>query len=160
MNVEVIRERWERIQSHLDEKGRRLWCGNEALTLGFGGIEVVRKATGASAPTIRVGKRELSEGSVPADGIRRKGGGRKRAADKDSGLLSALRNLVSGATRGDPESPLLWCSKSTRNLSKALLSAGYKASHTLVSTLLREEGHRLQVNRKTKEGSNHPDRDG
>lgn len=159
MDVLKIRAGWNRIRGHLNERDRRLWCGNEALRLGHGGVKAVCEATGASTATVIQGKKDIA--SDPLDGrVRHNGGGRKRAVDKDSGLLKKLRDLVCEATRGDPESPLLWCSKSTRNLSKALLAEGYTASHTFVSTLLRREGYRLQVNRKTKEGGKNPDRDG
>jgi hypothetical protein len=70
-----------------------------------------------------------------------------------------LEKLVEPVTRGDPESPLRWTSKSLRRLSAELGKQGYPASHTLVSHLLHEAGYSLQANRKTREGANHPDRD-
>jgi hypothetical protein len=62
------------------------------------------------------------------------------------------------ATCGDPERPLLWVSKSRRNLSDGLKALGFHAGHTLVGTLLEELGFSLQANRKTREGSRHPER--
>ena len=55
-------------------------------------------------------------------------------------------------------SPLLWTSKSTRNLSEELKKEGFKVSHNLVNRILQGEGYSLQANRKTDEGGNHVDR--
>ena len=77
----------------------------------------------------------------------------------DATLLDDLRALVEPATRGDPQSPLLWTAKSLRNLAAALRALGHRIGHNAVAELLRELGYSLQANRKTREGSNHPDRD-
>ena len=156
---ENLQESWDRICPHLDERGRRLWCGNEALRLGWGGVQRVSSVTGVSATTIIKGKQELKDQDELPGRVRRSGGGRKRAVDKDSGLRESLKEIVSPATRGDPEGPLLWCCKSTRHVSDALKAAGHDVSHSLVARLLQEEGYRLQSNRKTEEGGDHPDRD-
>jgi hypothetical protein len=74
-------------------------------------------------------------------------------------LLDDLRELVEPATRGDPQAPLLWTSKSLRHLAAALGNLGHRIGHNAVADLLRELGYSLQANRKTREGSNHPDRD-
>ena len=62
------------------------------------------------------------------------------------------------AIRGDPEAALLWVSKSQRHLAGALAERGFTASQKLVGRLLRHLGFSLQANRKTREGSSHPDR--
>jgi hypothetical protein len=46
-----------------------------------------------------------------------------------------------------------------RHLAKELQQGGHQISHQLVSELLHELGYSLQANRKTLEGSEHPDRD-
>jgi len=76
----------------------------------------------------------------------------------DPGLVAALKNLIEPVTRGDPESPLLWTCKSTRRLSAELKAQGHPISHTAVADLLWWQGYSLQGNRKTKEGTSHPDR--
>jgi hypothetical protein len=73
-------------------------------------------------------------------------------------LLAALNELVQSAIRGDPEAPLRWVSRSQRNLSAALAEQGFTAGQKLVGRLLKRLGFSLQANRKTREGSNHPDR--
>ena len=87
------------------------------------------------------------------------GGGRKKLTSGDATLLDDLRELVEPATRGDPQAPLLWTSKSQRHLAAASGSLGHRIGHNAVASLLRELGYSLQSNRKTREGSNHPDRD-
>src|SRR6266700_1412869 len=90
--------------------------------------------------------------------IRQKGGGRKKASLKDPDLLLDLEKLLEPVTRGDPQSPLRWTCKSVRNLADELRAQGHEVSHMLVADLLHEQKYSLQANRKTKEGSSHPDR--
>ena len=128
--------------------------------MGWGGITAVSLATGLSDRTIRTGIKELNgESILESYRQRRAGGGRKRLDDVDSKLLSALDNLIDPATRGDPESPLRWTSKSTYNLAEALRDSGYKVSASTIGRLLKQLGYSLQSNRKSREGRDHPDRD-
>ena len=92
------------------------------------------------------------------DKIRVPGGGRKKSVDKDPTLLSDLETLVEPTSRGDPESPLLWTCKSLRNLAKELQNMGHKVSHARVADMLHMLGYSLQANKKTIEGTEHPDR--
>jgi hypothetical protein len=158
-----IQERFQRITQHLDEKTRRLWCANEALAV-VGGIALVSRETGISRTTITEGVKEIKGlKQLPENRIRRNGGGRKLQTEKDSDLRSDVENLVESATRGDPESPLKWCSKSTRNIADELNESrdNKRVSHSLVSRILAESGYSLQSNRKIDEGGkNNPDRDG
>ncbi|MCH8965121.1 MAG: ISAzo13 family transposase [Planctomycetes bacterium] len=159
-DVAVIRQKYLALRDVLDERARRLWAASEARAAGRGGFTAVVKATGMSSKTLARGIRELDSGEkLPLNRIRRPGGGRKAAKILDPGLTVALEELVEPVTRGDPESPLRWTSKSLRRLSEELRAQGYQASHTLVGQLLHEAGYSLQANRKTREGTNHPDRD-
>ena len=158
MEKQKIKEKFQRITNHLNEKSRRLWCANEAITLGSGGISLVAKATGVSRTTITEGVKEIKGRKKLPEGIRREGGGRKLQTEKDPDLKSDLENIIEGATRGDPEQPLKWVSKSTRNIADELNRKKKRASHVLVSRLLANAGYSLQANRKTDEGKNHPDR--
>jgi hypothetical protein len=158
--MEVMRRKYLSLKGSLDERSRRLWAAAEARSLGRGGIAMVRRATGMSPMTINKGLRELESGDAPPPGyVRRPGGGRKPATALDPGLLAAMEKLVEPVTRGDPSSPLRWTCKSTRKLAAELGAQGHKVSHSLVAQLLRESGYSLQSNRKTREGSSHPDRD-
>ncbi len=156
-----IQERFQRIENHLDEKTRRLWCANEALAITYGGVSLVSRQTGVSRTTITEGIKEIrGEKELPKEKIRRDGGGRKLQTTKDKKLKSDVEKAVESATRGDPESPLKWCSKSTRHIADDLNKNKKRASHALVARILTEDGYSLQANRKTFEGSrNNPDRD-
>src|SRR5450755_49632 len=144
---------------HLDERQRRLLLAAEARMLGHGGIRLVARAAGVREATVALGAAELDSGEEPLGRARRPGGGRKRVADLDPGLRSALLALVEPDERGDPMSPLRWTVKSTRNLATELTRQGHKVSADTVGDLLREEGFSLQGNAKTIEGQRHPDRD-
>jgi transposase len=158
---EEIKQRYLRIAGDLTERTRRLFAANEALSLGWGGISTVSRATGLSRQVISVGIQELQGGSQAEEGrVRRQGGGRKSNVSKDPRLSADLERLVEPVTRGDPESPLRWTSKSVRKLAKELRGMGHQVSHELVSELLHGLGYSLQALRKTREGGEHPDRDG
>jgi hypothetical protein len=145
----------------MDERVARRWAAAEAHALGWGGASAVAKATGLSRTTIRSGLDELHHprAEPPTERTRRPGAGRPRLADRDPKLLDDLHKLLEPDTRGDPEAPLLWTSKSTRHLAEALVALGHDISHDSVGRSLEEIGYRLQSNRKTEEGSDHPDRD-
>ena len=143
----------------MDERHRRLWAGTEARALGRSGIAVVARATGLARNTIVRGLAELAQKRpLSADRVRRPGAGRKRMTFLVPGLTTALEDLVEPVTRGDPESPLRWTSKSTRHLARELNGQGFAVSHTLVAGLLHDLEYSLQANRKTLEGAGHPDR--
>jgi transposase len=146
---------------HLNERDRRLALATEARSWGRGGIAAVHKATGVSKTTIRRGLADLDSdtGIAGVGRVRAPGGGRKRVEVADPTLLDALDSLIEPETRGDPESPLRWTTKSTRNLANKLAAMGHTVSHTVVSQLLRAAGFSLQGTRKTLEGAQHPDRD-
>jgi predicted transcriptional regulator len=154
-----VRQRFIVLEPVLDEKSRRLLVAAESKAWGPGGISAVSKTTGVSRQVIRQGLRELEQLPTPPVGrVRRPGGGRKRAKQKDPTLLGDLEKLVDPTTRGDPESCLRWTCKSVRKLAEELTCAGHQVSYPVVAELLREMGYSLQANRKTKEGNSHPDR--
>jgi hypothetical protein len=102
----------------------------------------------------------LRDGNTESTGrVRAKGGGRKKAEAVDPGLVDSLDKLIDPETRGDPESPLRWTTKSTRNLASELTTKGHKISHHVVGKILRWLGYSLQATRKMLEGAQHPDRD-
>jgi hypothetical protein len=110
---------------------------------------------------VDAGIRELAQPGGPEHSgrVRRPGAGRRRLVERDPGLLGALDRLVDPDTRGDPESPLRWTCKSTRQLAQALTQAGHPVSADTVGRLLRQQGYTLQRTAKTLEGRQHPDRD-
>jgi hypothetical protein len=156
---EMLAAKFGTIFPHLDERQRRLLMGAEARALGHGGIRLVARAAGVREATVAAGVDELDSGAEPLGRVRRPGGGRKRAAGLDAGLVPALLALVEPAERGDPVSPLRWTVKSTRSLAAELTAQGHRVSADTVGDLLREAGFSLQGNARTIEGSAHPDRD-
>jgi transposase len=156
-----LKEKLEKITPYFNERQWRIVCAAEAEYLGRGGKSLVCKATGMSRPTLNHGLRELSgqlESTCDMKRIRREGAGRKQITTEHPDLVSALESLVEPLSRGDPESPLRWTIKSTRNLSEELFGMGYKVCKSRVATLLKENGYSLQSNKKTIEGHQHPDR--
>ena len=151
--IEVLRRKFTRLESELNERGRRRWAASETLELGHGGIKVVAQATGLGERTIRRGCQELRHEQAPASPasqrMRRAGGGRKPLQTHDPALVSALEALVDPTTRGDPMSPLRWPCKSTRKLATALTGQGHQVSHTTVAQLLADLDYSLQGTRKT-----------
>lgn len=159
---EVISNKYKKIVPFLGERARRIWAATEAESLGYGGQRIVYKATGIAINTIRQGIKELKLGEeirVEEERVRKKGGGRKPKAEHDSTLKTDILDLVESSTRGDPETPLLWCSKSLRNIADEINKEEKRVSHTHVGKILEEEGYSLQANRKVNEGGNNPDRD-
>ncbi|MFJ2722600.1 ISAzo13 family transposase [Streptomyces sp. NPDC087437] len=144
---------------HLDERQRRLTLGAAAGVLGHGGVRIVARAVGVAESTVSRGAGELDRGPEPSGRVRAVGAGRKRLADTDPGLVPALLSLIEPDQRGDPESPLRWTVKSTRNLAAELTRQGHRVGHDTVATLLKAEGFSLQGTSRTTEGARHPDRD-
>jgi len=158
-DVAAITARFKALKTVLDERSRRLLAAAESQAVGKGGISIVAKATGISRPVIRQGLADLKEPTSLAPGrVRKEGGGRKRVADKDASLKTDLESLLESTTRGDPQAALRWTCKSVRQLSEELKRMKHQVSHQVVADLLHELGYSLQANRKTKEGSKHPDR--
>jgi len=154
-----IKKRFSVLNRLLDERSRRLVAGAESLALDRGGISAVSRATGMSRPVIRQGIAELKNPETALTGrVRRPGAGRKRIAEREAAVIRDLERLVEPVTRGDPESPLRWTCKSVRRLAEELNRQGHTISYPVVAELLRDLGYSLQANRKSKEGSSHPDR--
>ncbi len=159
MDLKTLRQKFSGLSCALNERSRRLWAATEAKAIGHGGITLVERAVGISRSTISRGIRELAREPLEGARIRSAGGGRKRTAEKDLTLRRDLEALVEPTASGDPESPLRWTSKSVRKLAAQLQSMGHPVSHRMVAELLHEAGYSLQGNRKTMEGTSHPDRD-
>jgi Rhodopirellula transposase DDE domain len=156
----AIAERWRLHGSKRDERGRRRWAAAEARSHGRGGIAAVVRSTPVSESTIRRGLVELDAGeAVELGRVRRVGGGRKPITVSDPTLVADLERMVEPDVRGDPERPLRWSSKSGAKLAAGLRAAGHQVADRTVLTQLKVLGYSLQANRKTKEGSQHPDRD-
>ncbi len=164
--IDEIRSRHEALAPVLDERRMRLWAAAEARALGWGGMAAVTQATGIRDKRIGIGLRELVElerqppiQPPQKQRVRRIGAGRKMLTTVDRTLWADLERLIDPLTRGDPESPLRWTTKSTRRLAEELKAQGHRVSYRTVANLLHEHNYSLQGTRKTTEGKQHPDRD-
>jgi hypothetical protein len=153
-----ILRRWEADGSKRDERGRRVFAASEARAAGRGGLAAVSLITGLARSTIGRGVKDLEAAPLPRGRVRREGGGPRPLSARDPTLLADLERLVEPATRGDPERPLLWVSKSLDKLALALADMGHTISPNSVRKLLIELGFSRQANRKAAEGASHPDR--
>jgi len=162
--ISGIAKRYEALAPLMHERMRRQWAAAEVQAYGWGGIRAVSRAIGMSPNTIVKGLAELAslaehpEAAVQTR-VRRPGGGRKPATVADPGLWEALERLVDPTSRGDPQSPLRWTCKSTRQLASELTLQYHPVGARTVAQLLKANGYSLQGNRKTREGASHPDRD-
>jgi hypothetical protein len=173
----AVEAKFKALSPRLDEATLRLWAAAEARSLGRGGVSVVAKVSGLSRTTVYAGLAEI-EAAGKAKGkrvkgtaqpvaaatehkrVRAPGGGRKRLVDIDASLLADLDALVEPTSRGDPMSPLRWTCKSTTRLAAELAASGHQVSQRTVCDLLAQLNYSLQSVRKTREGGQHPDRDG
>ena len=160
--IETLKEKFEALQPRMSERLRRYWAPTAPQALGSGGIAAVTHATGLSRKTSARGLAELAAPETLSSSSpmrsRRPGGGRPPLIETDPTVIQALETLVEPNTRGDPMSPLRWTCKSTRKLAEALQRQGHRVGARTVARLLHALDYRLQANRKTREGSSHPDR--
>ncbi len=165
VTINAVRQQYELLRPLMNERLRRLWAASEALSLPRGGVNLVAQATGLSRMTLWAGKRELQQhpaptgAELPPHRSRCSGAGRPLKEVQDSTLIADLQKLLESNTRGDPQSPLQWTSKSTRHLAAELHRQGHSVGYRTVAALLHDLGYSLQANRKTREGEQHPDRD-
>jgi hypothetical protein len=162
-NTKAVKQKIELIMQVLDEKPRRLLLAAEAKSLGHGGIKLVSQISGVSSKTISRGIKELNnadETTFTTERCRGKGAGRKRIEETQPGIKDAITDLIEMYTKGDPENPLLWTSKSLRHIESALHEKGFTADHATIARLMKEMGYSLQSNRKDiSTTEQHPDRD-
>jgi hypothetical protein len=159
-NENKLQKKYNTILPHLSEKQKRIYLSAESEYLGYGGISKVSRISGISRVTITKGINDIKNNDIISiNKSRKKGGGRKKQIEKYPNIWAEILKLIEPYTRGEPESPLLWTSKSLRKLSTELSKNGFKISHRLIGEVLKANGFRLQGNRKIDEGKSHPDRD-
>lgn len=158
IDEKAIRSRYDAVRGCLNESGRRLFAAAEARAAGYGGVSAVSRATKIARSTIDRGVKDLAESAPSGNRVRRAGGGRRVLTMTDATLLENLRRLIEPATMGDPMRPLLWVSKSHAKLAAELRKMGHVISASSIPKLLVQLKYSRQVNRKTREGSSHPDR--
>jgi hypothetical protein len=160
VEVRAARKRYREMAPVLNEQSRRRFVALEAQALGRGGVSLMAHISGLARSTIYHGLSDIRHNvSAPPGRVRKEGGGRKKKVFQDPTLADDLKSLVEPATRGDPTQPLLWTTRSLRNLVKGLAKKGHEVCPTVVGNLLRDMGYSLQANSKTREGDKHIDRD-
>lgn len=157
-----LQTKFEALAPLMGELQRRMWAATEAQLFGRGGVAAVHRATGIAKSTILRGLADLESGRAEelanTGRVRAKGAGRMLLEEHQGGLAEALGRLIDPQTRGDPESPLRWTSKSTTKLAAELKKQGYRISADTVGRMLRGSGYSLQSTRKRLEGASHNDR--
>ncbi len=158
---DIIKTRIEAVLPILNERQRRIYLSAEAQSIVWGGKSKIAQLSSVTRRTIAKGETESfdKEDDTLNSRIRKEGGGRKKTIEHQPEILSAIEDIVSPHTLGDPMNPLLWTSKSIRKIASELLILGYKVSHEVVRQCLIGLGYSLQANKKTKEGGDSPDRD-
>lgn len=157
---DVIADRIMTMLPILDERQKRIYLAKEAQGLGYGGISAVAKLTGVSRTTITVGISEIENSKdLQSDGIRKKGGGRKKVIDVTPEITEKIENILDNTTYGNPENPLSYTTMSTRKIELELQKQGFDISHTTVGDILKALKYSLQQNQKMLQvGEPHPDR--
>ena len=156
----AARKRYREMAPVLNEQSRRRFVALEARALGRGGVSLMARISGLARSTIYRGLSDTRRrASAPSGRVRRQGGGRKQKVIADPTLVTDLQLTLESVTRGDPMQPLLWTSRSLRNLADELAKKGHEVCPTTVGNLLHDMNYSLQANRKTKEGNQHIDRD-
>ena len=155
--------RWLRVLGTLNEYQARLFVADKAMDQGRGGISRMSELTGMSRTTITKAVAELTSrrklGNAEGGRIRAAGAGRKKVEEADEQLKGELKRMVEQTTAGDPMSALRWTNQSTQSIAEELTQRGHPVSDKTVARCLLEMGYSLQLNRKTKEGPQHPNRD-
>jgi hypothetical protein len=127
----AARKRYREMAPVLNEQSRRRFVALEARALGRGGVSLMARISGLARSTIYHGLSDIRDKiSAPPGRLRIEGGGRKRKAFEDPTLAVDLKHLVEPATRGDPMQPLLWTTRSLRNLVKELAKKGHEVCPT------------------------------
>ncbi len=147
--------------SRLDEQQRRWFAALEATRLGYGGVQRMAEVIGLDRHTIARGQRELASGLAdrPTERIRCQGGGRPARERQDTGLTTALVDLLGPETAGDPMGQRAKSKRrSLRQLSELLSAAGHPASRPTVARLLHELGYSPKANARRSEARSAPER--
>lgn len=155
--------RWLKLLSVLNEYQARLFVADKALDLGRGGVSRMSALTRLSRTTITKAVGELTQRRklkfLSGERIREAGAGRKKVEQEDDKLREELKQIVEQSTAGDPMSALRWTNQATQAIAEELTRRGHPVSDKTVARCLKDMGYSLQLNRKEKEGPQHPNRD-
>jgi hypothetical protein len=123
----------------LSEKDRRRYAAVEAIKLGHGGIQYIAHVLGCDPQTVKDGMRDLTQlpDDPAGDRIRKPGGGRKKAEDKDPDLIRHVQHTINDRTAGDPmRSDVLWTDLTPQEIADDLRSQAISAAPRIVRRIL------------------------
>jgi hypothetical protein len=143
----------------LDERQRRLYLANEAISYGHGGISLVSRISGMSRTTITKAIDELNSGAKIDGKIRKSGGGPKFTELNYPDIEDKIRKIVDGKTYGDPMRVLSYTTESLRKIQVKLEKINIFVGHVTIGKILDAMGYSKQANQKMLQvGDPHPDR--
>ena len=148
---------YQQMRTMLNEKQWRQYLAVEAKQRGS--VSQVAREAAVSQNTVKRGLKELEAGESyqPGERIRKAGGGKKKLGATDATLLADLEQELD--PKGDPMSFVQWPSKSLAHLVEALTAKGHPIRKSALAEMLHDLGFSLRANKKTIEGTSHPDRD-
>ena len=151
-----IEQEYQQMRQMLNEKQWRQYLATEAQRRES--VSQVAREADVSINTVKRGLKELEagEGYRPGERIRRSGGGMKKLVATDATLLSDLEQELH--PKGDPMSFVQWTSKSLAHLVEALAAKGHQIKKSALAEILHDLGFSLRANKKSIEGTSHPDR--
>ncbi|MGL5973552.1 MAG: ISAzo13 family transposase [Oscillospiraceae bacterium] len=162
-----MEERIARMLPLLDERLKRQFLANEAISYGYGGVSVVSRLSGVSRPTIIAGIKEIkrtqeefNKTQVVVEKTRKSGGGRKYIEEKYPEIEMRIREIIDGKTYGDTMKILSYTSESLRKITTDLLGKyGINVSYVTVGEILKAIGYSKKANQQVlQKGESHPDR--
>jgi hypothetical protein len=170
--VKWHRDRIKPLQPFLNERTRRLHAAIDVRTFGIEHILLISYVYEVSESTVRRGlklvdaymksgvKMSMQEIRECRDRVRGPGGGRKSIYEKDPKIKQQVLDYVSNATYGDPETTILYTSKSLQNITEYLkLEYNKSVSRPTVRKILLDAGYSLQSIAKVLSSSKYPHRD-
>jgi hypothetical protein len=155
----MLAERIQRMIPLLDERQKRLYLANEAISYGRGGISLVSRISNVSRTTITKAVDELSKGCTIDGKIRRSGAGRKFVEFDCPDIDERIRKIIDGKSYGDPMRVLSYTTESLRKIQKELEKDSIFVGHVTIGKILVAMGYSKQANQKLLQaGESHPDR--
>ena len=99
----TTQQQYEILRNELNEQQWRVFLGTEALKIGYGGISLVAKLSGADWKTVQRGVKELKGERARVQGRIRQVGGGKEEGDRDGSGLAPGPGGVTRAQGGSDE---------------------------------------------------------
>jgi hypothetical protein len=134
--------------SNLQGSKRRMFLGQLALSIGYGGRSLVSKTLKINRQTLNKGIQEIETGQEIEDRFSERG--RKPLEEKSPELLTQMRDILDGASQTDPtfNSTRLYTRLSAREVKEQLISRGHRESDLPSNQTIWNKMHSLGYKRK------------